>query len=76
MHTFYFYFTVNELPVIKADSIKFLMMFRSVLQREVVVGSLPHVIRHLAAKSMVVHSYAACAIDRILSLKDQNNATL
>lgn len=69
-------FPVNEFPVLKADSIKFVMSFRSVLPRELVVGSIPHLIRHLSATSTVVHSYAACAIEKILALKDANNVPM
>ncbi|KAL7294315.1 hypothetical protein TKK_0012326 [Trichogramma kaykai] len=67
---------VNELPVLKADAIKFIMIFRSVLPREQVVGSLPNIIRHLIAVSPVIHSYAACAIDKILCLKAPDNTSL
>ncbi|XP_014204436.1 exportin-2 [Copidosoma floridanum] len=67
---------VNELPVLKADSIKFIMVFRSILPREQVVGSLPQMIRHLSASSSVVHSYAACAIEKILALKGPNNTAV
>lgn len=64
---------VNELPILKADAIKFIMTFRSVLPREHVVGAIPLFIRHLTATSTVVHTYAACAIEKILALKDQEN---
>jgi exportin-2 (importin alpha re-exporter) len=60
-------------PVIKADSIKYILMFRSLLPGEVVVGSLPHLVRHLSANSQVVHTYAATAIERILTIKSDNN---
>ncbi|XP_014296860.1 exportin-2 [Microplitis demolitor] len=67
---------VNELPVIKASSIKFIMTFRSILPREIVVSCLPDIIRHLGASSIVVHTYAACAIDKILSLKNPDHSSL
>lgn len=60
---------VNTIPVLKADSIKYIMMFRSVLPREMVVGSLPQIVKHLTAVSHVVHTYAACAIEKILVMK-------
>lgn len=63
---------VNSTPVLKADAVKYIMIFRSVLPKEVVVGSLPLLIRHLGANSVVVHTYAACAIDKILVLRDNN----
>ncbi|XP_014473993.1 PREDICTED: exportin-2 isoform X1 [Dinoponera quadriceps] len=67
---------VNEFPVLKADGIKFIMTFRSVLPREVVIGSLPQLIRHLSANSIVVHSYAACAIEKILAMRGPDNLSL
>ncbi|XP_015114350.1 exportin-2 [Diachasma alloeum] len=67
---------INEFPVLKADAIKFIMTFRSILPRVLVVGSLPHMIRHLTASSPVVHSYAACAIEKILALKGPNNVVI
>ncbi|XP_020707492.2 exportin-2 [Athalia rosae] len=67
---------VNELPVLKADAIKFVMMFRPVLPKELVIGSLPHMVRHLAASSPVVHSYAACAIEKILVHKESTGVLL
>ncbi|GAB0098901.1 Exportin-2 [Sergentomyia squamirostris] len=60
---------VNELPVLKADALKFLISFRSCLETSSVVGCLPLIVRHLQAQSVVVHSYAACAIDKILMIR-------
>lgn len=68
--------SVNEFPVLKADGIKFIMTFRSILPREVVVGSLPQLIRHLSANSIVVHSYAACTIEKILAMRGPDNLSL
>lgn len=65
---------INEFPVLKADSIKFIMTFRSVLPREIVVGSLLNIIRHLSSTSIVVHSYAACAIEKIFALRNPDNS--
>jgi exportin-2 (importin alpha re-exporter) len=67
---------VNELPVLKADAIKLIMTFRSILPREMVIGSLPQLIRHLSANSIVVHSYAACAIEKILAMRGADNLSL
>lgn len=67
---------VNELPVLKADAIKYIMTFRSVLPNEVVVSTLPQLIRHLQSESAVVHTYAACAIEKILIMKDSNNQAI
>nr|XP_012134672.1 PREDICTED: exportin-2 isoform X2 [Megachile rotundata] len=67
---------VNECPVIKADAIKFMMTFRSVLPREMILGSLPQLVRHLSATNIVIHTYAACAIERILAMKGPDNLHL
>ncbi|XP_055703907.1 exportin-2 [Phlebotomus papatasi] len=60
---------VNEMPVLKADALKFLISFRSCLETSSVVACLPLIIRHLQAQSVVVHSYAACAIEKILMIR-------
>ncbi|KAK3928644.1 Exportin-2 [Frankliniella fusca] len=60
---------VNSLPVIRADAIKYIMIFRTVLPKEVVVGSLPKLINHLSAASPVVHTYAAASIEKILTIR-------
>lgn len=64
---------VNELPVLKADALKFLMTFRSVLGPEITMTSLPLVIKHLQADSVVVHSYAANSLDKVLILRGPDN---
>lgn len=67
---------MNEFPVLKADGIKFIMTFRSILPHEMVRRNLPHLIRHLNANSIVVHSYAACSIERILAMRGADNLPL
>ncbi|XP_050295241.1 exportin-2 [Anthonomus grandis grandis] len=64
---------VNELPVLKADAIKYIMTFRSVLPSSLVAQTLPQLIRHLSSESAVVHTYAACCIEKLLIMKDSNN---
>ena len=67
---------MNEFPVLKADAIKFIMTFRSILPKEMIIGSLPQLIRHLSASNIVVHTYAACAIEKILAMKGSDNTPL
>ncbi|XP_003485641.1 exportin-2 [Bombus impatiens] len=67
---------VNEFSVLKADAIKFIMTFRSILPREMIIGSLPQLIRHLSASNIVVHTYAACTIEKILAMKGPDNTPL
>lgn len=61
---------VNELPVIKADCIRYLMTFRIMLPQEMIVGSLPVLAKHLSANSKVVHTYAASCIEKILLIRN------
>lgn len=60
---------VNDLPVLKADALKFLMTFRTVLGQQI-ISAISQIIRHLQSDSFVVHSYAACNLEKILIMKD------
>lgn len=74
--TYFPFLLVNALPVIRADAIKYIMIFRTVLPREVVVGSFPKLISHLSASSAVVHTYAAAAIEKILAIRGLDHQPL
>lgn len=67
---------INELPVLKADALKFTMTFRSVLGGPQVVATIPQILRHLQADSFVVHSYAACNLEKMLIMKDASGNPL
>ncbi|XP_063387881.1 exportin-2 [Cydia fagiglandana] len=56
---------VNELPVLKADSIKYLMTFRSLLPKELLVNAFPLLIEHIKARG-VVCTYSACCIEKLI----------
>lgn len=62
-------FVVYRMPVMKADAIKYIVTFRSVLPPQVIVSTLPALTQLLEAESVVVRIYAAAAIDKILLLK-------
>lgn len=64
---------VNELPVLKADAIKFVMTFRTLLGPQTMVTCLPQLVRHLTSESQVVFSYSACTIEKILAMRSLNN---
>lgn len=64
---------VNELPVLKADAIKFIMTFRNLLGADIITRSLPLIISHLRAENVVCHSYAACALEKILLVRVNND---
>lgn len=60
-------------PLLKIDAIKFLFDFRSQLEKEQLVSAFPIIQHHLASHNFIVHTYAAIAIDRILSLRRQGS---
>ncbi|XP_035788242.1 exportin-2-like [Anopheles albimanus] len=60
---------INQLPVLKADALKFIMTFRTILGPQIIVATMPLIAKHLTAGSVVVHTYAACAVDKILTMR-------
>uniref|UniRef100_A0A3P8TFF7 Exportin-2 n=1 Tax=Amphiprion percula TaxID=161767 RepID=A0A3P8TFF7_AMPPE len=67
---------VNEFPVLKADAIKYVMIFRSQLPKEQLLQAVPLLITHLQAESTVEHTYAAHALERLFTMRGPNNSTL
>ena len=61
--------SVDARPIVKADAIKLICIFRSHLQVNFLVGLLPHIIRHLHSKYVVIQTYAALCIERFLTVK-------
>lgn len=57
---------VDELPVLKADCLKFVAAFRSQLPPDAAAAVFPLLVQHLGSRHFVVHTYAARAIDRLL----------
>ncbi|GIX82326.1 exportin-2 [Caerostris extrusa] len=64
---------VDEYPVLKADSLKYFLIFRNQLPRDIVLNTLPHVVNLLRAKNCVVHTYAAHAIERVFTMKGEGS---
>lgn len=61
---------VDTRPILKADALKFVTVFRSQLSPAAAVALMPSLIALLRAEAYVVHSYAATAIERFLALKE------
>jgi len=59
-------------PIVRSACIKYIMTFRSTLPRDLTVSSLPLLAALVADKSIVVHSYASTAIEKILIIKLAN----
>lgn len=61
--------SVDELPILKADALKFLTILRSQLPIPVLLAAFGNLVALLASDSNVVHTYAAIAIERLLASK-------
>eukprot|EP00566_Odontella_aurita_P003278 CAMPEP_0113547256 /NCGR_PEP_ID=MMETSP0015_2-20120614/12254_1 /TAXON_ID=2838 /ORGANISM="Odontella" /LENGTH=984 /DNA_ID=CAMNT_0000447789 /DNA_START=9 /DNA_END=2963 /DNA_ORIENTATION=+ /assembly_acc=CAM_ASM_000160 len=62
---------MTKRPMVKATAIKFVSTFRNQFVKEHLVALMPLLISHLPAESVVVHTYAAAAIEKILTTKDE-----
>jgi exportin-2 (importin alpha re-exporter) len=58
-------------PVVKATAIKFVCTFRNQFSRDNMVQLLPLLISHLSSNVVVVHTFAAYAVERILVCKEE-----
>ena len=56
--------------VLYADALKFLTIFRSQIPKQMAVQALPAVVTLLASRENVVHTYAANALERTLTVRD------
>jgi exportin-2 (importin alpha re-exporter) len=70
------YGNTSEFPILKADCVKYVLIFRSQLPPEMVKSSLPALVQLLKFPAVVLHTYAAAAIDKILIMKDSSGAAL
>ena len=61
-------------PVLRADAIRFITTFRSVLPSDLLASCLPLVAVHLKCPSHVVHTYAAHCIEKMLVLRDADKS--
>ncbi|XP_062512936.1 exportin-2-like [Corticium candelabrum] len=60
---------VNELPVLKADSVKYILTFRSLLSRDLLAAAVPCLTNLVASRAIVVHSYAASCLERLFTMR-------
>lgn len=64
---------VDSRPIVKADAIKLVCIFRTHLPQAFLLQILPNVITHLKSKAVVIQTYSAMTIERFLSIKDRVN---
>ena len=65
---------VNKQVVLRADAIRFLITFRGVLPRPLLLQSIPLLLVHLTSSNTVVHTYAAHCIEKLLLLRLEGGA--
>ena len=66
-----------EQPVLRADSIRYLTIFRSLLPKEVLLSALPLLAHHLTSPQHVVHTYSAHCLEKLFILRGADgNAVL
>eukprot|EP01029_Cantina_marsupialis_P007395 TRINITY_DN1819_c0_g1_i3.p1 TRINITY_DN1819_c0_g1~~TRINITY_DN1819_c0_g1_i3.p1 ORF type:complete len:688 (+),score=194.49 TRINITY_DN1819_c0_g1_i3:46-2109(+) len=61
---------VNAMPVVVADCLNFITIFRTQLPKESFSVVIPLIAKFLSAESIVVHSFAALCIERLLTVRE------
>lgn len=62
-------------PMLKSTAVKFVSTFRNQFSKEQLVALMPLLITHLQSPVVVVHTYSAFTIEKILTTKMVNNQT-
>lgn len=57
-------------PILKTDAIKFILTFRNQLTKEQLITTIPLLLQHLRDSNLVVYTYSAITIDKLLSMTD------
>jgi len=63
---------VSKNPVMLADLLKFILTFRNQLPKEAYAVMFPILNVLLSSQDCIVHTYAACCLERMLTVKDAN----
>lgn len=63
-------------PILKIGVIKYLYSFRSLITRQQWQEVLPMLVKHLGSSEYVIYTYAAVALERILSLTDASGVAV
>lgn len=62
---------IDNLPLLKATSLKFIYMFREQIPLEHILNFVGLIAEHLKSESVVNQSYAAACIDKFLTRRDK-----
>ena len=68
--------TTSASPILQADAIRFIAAFRSQLSLQQLLTLFPLLIQSLSSSYYVVHTYAAYAIERVLSLRTDSGVAI
>ncbi|KAK6057893.1 hypothetical protein COOONC_04549 [Cooperia oncophora] len=63
----------DDMPILKADALKFVVTFRNQLPAEVLVEVIQAADRLLLSRFTILHKYAAYAVDKLLLVKEPNS---
>lgn len=63
-------------PILKVDAIKYIHTFRNQLTKDQLKEAFPLLSSHLSSSEYVVYTYTAITIERILSIRINNNSAL
>ena len=66
----------SNTPVLQADALRYLITFRSILSKELLVQVFPLLVVHLRSPAYVVHTYAACSIEKLLIMKNSEGRAM
>eukprot|EP00742_Colponemidia_sp_Colp-10_P007911 GILJ01008535.1.p1 GENE.GILJ01008535.1~~GILJ01008535.1.p1 ORF type:complete len:917 (+),score=160.70 GILJ01008535.1:233-2983(+) len=61
---------IDEKPILKADCLKFVTLFRATLPAEALQALVPELARFLTSPLYVLHSYAAICLERIMTVRE------
>lgn len=67
---------IAQFPILKADCVKYVMTFRSQLPHDLAKSTFPALVHLLKCPLVVVHTYAAACIDKLLMIKAGDGSAL
>lgn len=62
----------SSLPILKADALRYITIFRNYIRVETLYSCLPLIVKHITSNSMVVKTYASITLEKLLTLRDKS----
>lgn len=66
----------NNYPILTSQCIKFLIIYRNLIPRDWLIDIITKLSDFLTNESIVIRSYSACALEKLLSLRDLDSKEL